>query len=145
MSCEILVQMETEKTFMDITECSERQIRSWCHELSPDTVCDLLVELVARTKKPSLTEYEQIGQMIGKLVSGKQKTYGDSFGNAGRVMEILYPAGVQPEQLESALTVIRVVDKLFRIANGDQGDESAWSDICGYSILELRKGARETR
>lgn len=145
MSCEILVQMGTERTFMDITECSERQIRSWCHELSPDTVCDLLVELVARTKKPPLTDYEQIGQRIGKLVSGKQKAYGDSFGNAGRVMEILYPAGVQPEQLESALTVIRVVDKLFRIANGDQGDESAWSDICGYSILELRKNARETR
>ena len=80
-----------------------------------------------------------------KSLSKKQKCYGDSFGHAGQIMKILYPDGVKPEQLESALTMIRVIDKLFRIANGDQGDESAWSDICGYSILELRKNARETR
>lgn len=138
--------MGSERTLLDITECSERQIRSWCHELSPDVICNLLIELVSRINKENpQTEYEQIGQQIGKLVSGKQECYGDSFGNAGQVMKILYPDGVKPEQLESALTMIRVVDKLFRIANGDQGDESAWSDICGYSILELRKNAKETR
>jgi len=138
----IRVCRDGEILYVPIQECTEVEIRAFCHELHPDTICGLLLDLIAAIPK---TDYEQIGQKIGKLVSGKQKCYGDSFGNAGKIMEILYPDDVKPEQLESALTVIRVIDKLFRIANGDQGDESAWSDICGYSILELRKNARETR
>ena len=33
------------------------------------------------------------------------------------------------------LGVIRVVDKLFRVANGKQGSEDPWQDIAGYGLL----------
>ena len=92
-----------------------------------------------------MSSYSEIALTIAELVERKQKMYGNSFDHAGEIMRILYPIGISLDQLESALTVVRVIDKLHRIANGDQGDESAWSDICGYSILELRKNARETR
>jgi hypothetical protein len=74
---------------------------------------------------------------VGELVTKKQIQYGDSFGNAHHVLKVLYPDGVKPEQYKDFLTVTRVIDKLFRIANGDQGGESAWSDICGYSLLAI--------
>jgi len=81
-------------------------------------------------------DYEKIGQEIGKLVKEKNLAYGDSFGRAGQIIEILYPNGVDPRQYTDFLTIIRVLDKLFRIAN-DKGafGESPWKDIVGYGIL----------
>ena len=61
-------------------------------------------------------EYAVLGNQVGQLVEKKQAAYGDSFGKSGEVMRILYPAGIPPEKLDDALTVVRVVDKLFRIA-----------------------------
>lgn len=79
--------------------------------------------------------YEEVALEIAKLVSRKQKEYGDSFGNSHKIFEVLYPEGVKPEQMKDFLVIVRIVDKLFRIARGDQGEESAWDDIHGYSNL----------
>lgn len=83
-------------------------------------------------------DYEKIGSEIGRLVSEKQKAYGDSYGNSGKILEILFPNGVKPDQYKELLAICRVVDKLFRLANDPHyGDESPWGDICGYSLLRL--------
>lgn len=82
--------------------------------------------------------YEEIGRKIGRLVSEKQKAYGDSYGNSGKILEILFPNGVRVDQYKELLAICRVVDKLFRLANDPHyGDESPWGDICGYSLLRL--------
>lgn len=80
-------------------------------------------------------QYEALGAEIGRLVEEKQKQYGDSFHKAGAVLAILYPDGVKPAQYQDMLAVVRVVDKLFRVANGKQGDENPWRDVAGYGIL----------
>lgn len=82
----------------------------------------------------------ELGVKIGKLVQAKNLAYGNSAGNAGAIMRILYPNGVQPHQYDDALLVVRVLDKLSRIAQRgadgkDKGGESPWSDLAGYSIL----------
>jgi hypothetical protein len=80
--------------------------------------------------------YEKISIEIGKLVQEKNEAYGDSFGQACRILEVLYPEGIQPSQYRDALAVTRVIDKLFRLANKkDAFGESPWRDICGYAIL----------
>lgn len=79
--------------------------------------------------------YEILGQRIGQLVDRKQKEYGDSWGKAGEILKILYPNGVKPEEYHSMLGIVRVIDKLSRIANGNQGDENAWGDLAGYGLL----------
>jgi len=80
--------------------------------------------------------YEKIGIAIGKLVQEKNLAYGDSFGQASRILEVLYPDGIRPDQYLDALAITRVIDKLFRLANKkDAFDESPWRDICGYAIL----------
>jgi hypothetical protein len=85
-----------------------------------------------------MINYEEIGQRIGKLVAEKQKAYGDSYGNSGKILEILFPDGVKPEHYTELLAICRVVDKLFRLANDPEwGGESPWGDIVGYGLLRL--------
>lgn len=87
--------------------------------------------------------YVSIAAEIGRLVGEKQLAYGNSFGRSGGVMRILYPNGIRPEQYDDALGVVRVVDKLFRIANRrDAFGESPWRDIGGYGILGAERCER---
>lgn len=83
-----------------------------------------------------MKNYEKIGTQIGKLVQEKNEAYGDSFGQACKILEVLYPQGIEPSQYRDALAITRVIDKLFRLANKkDAFGESPWRDICGYAIL----------
>jgi hypothetical protein len=90
-----------------------------------------------------MTTYEELGAKIGRLVSEKQLAYGDSFNRAGDIMRVLYPDGVRPEQYTDMLCLVRIVDKLMRIANQkDAFGESPYGDIVGYAILGLERSER---
>lgn len=89
-------------------------------------------------------KYQNKAAEIGKLVESKQEACGDSFGRSGEVMKVLYPNGIAPDQYGDALTVIRVIDKLFRIATRKNAfNESPWQDICGYGLLAAVRDAEE--
>lgn len=84
--------------------------------------------------------YTTIAAEIAATVVTKQAAYGDSFGKSGEVMCILYPDGIEPEQMDDALCVVRIVDKLFRIATArDALGESPYRDIAGYALLGASK------
>lgn len=85
-------------------------------------------------------QYEAVGRDIGALVDSKNKQYGNAFNEAGKILKVLYPKGIQPEQYDDILAVTRVLDKLFRVANGKQGQEDPWRDIAGYGILGASMG-----
>jgi hypothetical protein len=86
---------------------------------------------------PSTIKYKLIGEAIGQLVDEKNQAYGDSFNKAGDFLKILYPNGVSPEQYGDMLGIVRVFDKLMRIAtNKDALGENPWKDIGGYAILK---------
>lgn len=81
-------------------------------------------------------DYEKLGAEIGRLVKEKNVAYGSSFSKSGDIMRILYPTGIPPEKMDDALTVVRILDKLFRVATSkDAFGESPFKDICGYSLL----------
>lgn len=83
-------------------------------------------------------KFEEIGKAVGKLVDAKNAAYGNSFAESHKILSVLYPNGIKPEQYTDALAIIRVVDKLFRIAtNKDAFGESPWNDIAGYAILGI--------
>jgi hypothetical protein len=82
--------------------------------------------------------FERIGLEIGKLVTEKNLAYGDSFSQSCKILNVLFPDGVRPEQYRDLLTITRIIDKLFRIATAkDALGESPWRDVCGYSILSI--------
>ena len=81
-------------------------------------------------------KYAEMGRALGELTQEKNEAYGDSFEKSGEVLVLLYPSGIRPEQYRDALAIVRVVDKLFRIATRKEAfGESPWKDIAGYGIL----------
>ena len=81
-------------------------------------------------------KYETIGNKIGQLVDEKNKAYGDAFNKSSEFLKILYPNGVSTEQYDDMLAIVRVFDKLMRIATDkDALGENPWNDITGYGIL----------
>lgn len=87
--------------------------------------------------------YETLGAEIGRLVQEKQAAYGSSFQKAGDIMRILYPEGISPEKMDDALTIVRMLDKMFRIASDkDAFGESPYRDLAGYSLLGAKRSAK---
>ena len=92
-----------------------------------------------------MKKFADIGESVGALVDEKQAAYGDSFGKAGKIMRVLYPEGIRPDQMDDALCIVRIVDKLFRIATDrDALGESPYRDIAGYGLLGARRAEQIT-
>lgn len=89
---------------------------------------------------PAPPTFADIAKQVANMVTMKQAAYGDSFGRSGEVLAILYPNGIPIEAYGDALAIVRVLDKLFRIATDrDALGESPWRDIAGYSLLAVRR------
>lgn len=99
----------------------------------------LIVEGVQELKdsaKREIGKFERIGSEMGALVEEKNAAYGSAFEKCGDFLNIIYPNGVQPEQFVDMLCIVRIFDKLMRIANDAAAfGESPYRDIGGYSIL----------
>jgi hypothetical protein len=84
--------------------------------------------------------YAELGAEIGKMVTEKQAAYGDSYGRSGEVLRCLFPNGIPAERYTDCLAIVRVVDKLFRVATDrDALGEDPWKDIAGYALLSIRQ------
>jgi hypothetical protein len=84
--------------------------------------------------------FAEIGNKVGKLVSDKQRAYGDSFGRSGECLRQMFPDGIKTEQYDDLLTIARILDKLFRIANNPSAfDENPYQDIVGYGLLGMSR------
>ena len=96
--------------------------------------------------KEVLTKFEIIGTEIGKLVEEKNLAYGSAFLKSEKILKILYPNGIKPEQYKDMLAVTRIIDKLFRIATQKEAfGENPFKDIAGYGILGVANGEQGER
>ncbi len=87
--------------------------------------------------------WERIGTEIGRLVAEKNRAYGSSFQKSSSIMATMYPHGVPVDKLDDALTVVRILDKLFMVAaDRDALEESPWWDIVGYGLFALERAER---
>jgi hypothetical protein len=88
--------------------------------------------------------FHRTAAAVAELVTSKNAAYGDSFSTAGAALRLLYPNGIDPSQMDDALSIARVWDKLSRIATAnDPTGESPWTDIAGYAILALSRNSQE--
>jgi len=77
---------------------------------------------------------------VAELVEKKNKAYGDSFGKSGECLRQMYPNGIKPDQYDDLLTITRILDKLFRIANNPKAfEENPYRDINGYSLKGIER------
>lgn len=87
---------------------------------------------------------KEIGTELSKLVEEKNKAYGSAFSESSKILKILYPNGVLPEQYTDLLLTTRILDKLFRIAtNKEAFNEEPWKDIAGYGLLGTYKEQKQ--
>ena len=91
--------------------------------------------------------FTELANSIGQLVESKNKAYGSAFDKSGDFIRVLYPEGIKPEQYKDMLCIVRVFDKLMRIATSYEGTEEkkvdAYSDLMGYGLLGLRASLEE--
>ena len=85
--------------------------------------------------------YTKMANEIGTLLAKKEEAYGFSYETAPQILQVLFPNGVKVEDYDKLLYITRVIDKLNRIANNDD-TEDPYQDICGYSLLAMRKRNR---
>lgn len=93
-----------------------------------------------------MSDFVEIANEIGKLVDEKNKAYGDSFINATEILRILFPRGVPPRQYQDMLAIVRILDKLNRIASDKYAfEEDPWKDILGYALLSISQQRRKRK
>jgi hypothetical protein len=82
-----------------------------------------------------IEEILEAGTALGKLVAEKNAAYGDSVAFSEFLMKELYPHGISPEQYKDALLIVRISDKLKRVANNKGAfEENPFLDIAGYGL-----------
>ena len=98
-----------------------------------------------------VAEFAQILRECGLDITGtvlaKNLAYGDSVNNTDKIVGILYPNGIRPEQIRSFLLIIRMLDKINRLACGDPEayGEDPWADLGGYAAIGMAQERRDKR
>lgn len=86
----------------------------------------------------------EIANQIGQLVEEKNIAYGNATVVSSKILQILFPNGVKSDQFYDMLLIVRVIDKLCRIANKKEAfNESPWTDIAGYGIIGAKNSGQE--
>jgi hypothetical protein len=84
--------------------------------------------------------FTDIATEIGVMVDEKNKAYGSSFDKCADFLRLLYPNGVSPHEYGDMLAIVRIFDKMMRIATDrDAFGEDPFKDIVGYGLLSVRR------
>ena len=94
--------------------------------------------LTKKQEKPC--SFEKIANELATLLKEKNEAYGNAFDKTTAILTLLYPNGIKVEQFKDVHVLIRMLDKVARIArDNDPLGESPYMDIAGYSILALAR------
>ena len=76
------------------------------------------------------------------VVEEKNREYGSAFQKVSEILNILFPNGIPASKYHDVAILIRVLDKICRIASANDKDvkKDAWLDITGYGLLRLSEG-----
>ena len=90
-----------------------------------------------------------IAAELGGMLDRKRLAYGDNMTIAPKILELLYPNGVPVSAYPTMLLLVRILDKIARLATGGGRfalGEDAWKDIAGYALCALYDfGERDSR
>lgn len=91
-----------------------------------------------------LTDVKNAVREIYTIVSQKLTYYGPNTIEKGQaIMQNLFPDGIPVSKYPDALIIIRVIDKLCRLAESPESIKDAWCDISGYGIRRVASMSRE--
>ena len=103
-------------------------------------------EAVAETLKLKDKTWAALSGEVARILDKTNAAYGDSTEKSAKILGILFPNGIQPEQLHDARCMTSILDKLSRIATDkDAFGESPWRDVAGYALLAYRHDLKRHR
>lgn len=79
----------------------------------------------------------EAGEKQTLLVAEKNSAYGSAFEQITKLLEQLFPNGIPVHKYGDVSILIRMLDKVCRIANEQENfnNEDAWDDIMGYAMI----------
>jgi hypothetical protein len=81
-------------------------------------------------------QFLKITNELGELLATKNEAYGNAFEKTTKILELLYPNGISVSQYKDVHVIVRMLDKMSRIArDNDPMGEDPFKDIAGYAIL----------
>ena len=81
-------------------------------------------------------KFLKIATELGELLATKNEAYGNAFEKTTKILELLYPKGIELSQYRDVHVIVRMLDKLSRIArDNDPMGEDPFKDIAGYAVL----------
>lgn len=126
-----------EKTWEMLRNALATVSNNYCNQ--PEERQQELQEQISNANLRPPGRYEMRGRDIGANTDLKNEKYGDAFRKIGKIIKIMYPDGVDIDRMGDFTLVVRVLDKLCRIADGDKKafDENPWRDCVGYGLLGM--------
>lgn len=89
-------------------------------------------------------DFKAIGAEIGAKTADKNRKYGDSAGKTGAMFRVIFPDGIPVSAYDDVLLLVRILDKVVRVATGAPDDEeSPYSDLAGYGLIGVGKYQRD--
>lgn len=78
----------------------------------------------------------EAAKRIGEITAKKNEKYGNSVEVTTKILLILYPNGIRPNQYQDAFLIVRTLDKINRIVtDADAFGENPFLDIAGYGLM----------
>ena len=94
--------------------------------------------LLKQKQQPS--SFEKIANELATILKEKNEAYGNAFDKTTAILTLLYPNGISVEQYKDVHVIVRMLDKISRIArDNDPFGESPYKDLAGYAILSLAR------
>jgi tRNA A37 threonylcarbamoyltransferase TsaD len=86
------------------------------------------------------SDFHKIASDLATLLEQKNLAYGNAFAKTTQILELLYPEGIKVEQYKDIHVIVRMLDKISRIAkDNDPMGESPYQDLAGYCLLALKQ------
>lgn len=106
---------------------------NWCSNYLPE-------KKQRTTHMQAKNKYHEIASKLADITEEKNKAYGNSVGDTPKILALLYPGGVPLDKYLDMLSIVRILDKIKRIATDkDALGESPYADILGYCLLRLNE------
>ena len=100
--------------------------------------------LTSSLKEKDNMSIHTIAKDLCDLIQKKNQAYGNAFDKTEDILKILYPDGIQPNQYKDVHVLVRMLDKMSRIAkDNDPFGESPYQDLAGYALLSLQRLEQE--
>lgn len=80
--------------------------------------------------------FEAACRNLADLLRRKRGAYGGTIAATGMILRAVFPDGIRPEQYDDLGLIVRIADKLRRIASSGRAadGENPYQDIAGYGI-----------